>query len=213
VVWQAVRREDLDERLSAAAGDGLYPGALAHPLVRRISRWASYFNLSIHPLSTRLAAQDGPSLYVKDLFTAASGAGYTCEVPGALPSWANESYRIPPQAISDNADAAPRVTLYAAVCDQRGALVPAHQFHFSSNGLDGLQAGQPPHALVAPADEESGWANLAMDPSSGYTPERGQSGPWCWAPYGATEAVCGGGIPSGQSLAMFAVWQAIPQQP
>jgi hypothetical protein len=58
--------------------------------------------------------------------------------------------------------------------------------------------------------ERSGWANVITGPGSSFVPERNESGPWCWAPAGAAEVVCGGGLPANHHISFFAVWQAVP---
>lgn len=209
VVWQAVHRAELDERLSAAAGDGVYPGALTYPLRRRLSRWASYYGLAIRPLPVDTDATiDQSPLLVKDLFTAVIDADCTQESPGALPEWASEDYRIPDDATIGHARAGLCARLYAAVAGADGRLIPAQDMVFSRTGLEGLHAEGGANVIHCPTDPESGWAHLVVSADSRFSPGRGQSGPWNWAPLGAAEAVCGGGIPAGRQLAIFAVWQA-----
>lgn len=209
VVWQAVPRAELDERLSAAAGDGVYPGALTYPLRRRLSRWASYYGLAIRPLPVDTDATiDQSPLLVKDLFTAVIDADCTQESPGALPEWASEDYRIPDDATIGHARAGLCARLYAAVAGADGRLIPAQDMVFSRTGLEGLHAQGGANVIHCPTDPESGWAHLVVSADSRFSPGRGQSGPWNWAPLGAAEAVCGGGIPAGRQLAIFAVWQA-----
>jgi hypothetical protein len=58
--------------------------------------------------------------------------------------------------------------------------------------------------------ERSGWANIVTGPGSSFVPERNESGPWCWAPPGAAEVVCGGGLPANLHISFFVVWQAVP---
>ncbi len=209
VVWQAFPRAELEERLSAAAGDGIYPGALTHPLRRRLSRWTSYYGLAVRPLPAASDPIHGQgALIVKDLFTAVIDANCTHETPGALPDWASEDYRIPHDATIGHAGAGLCAKLYAAVCDAEGRLIPAQDILFSRTGLESLQAQGGAGAIRRPADPDSGWAHLVVGADSRFSPGRGLSGPWSWAPCGAAEAVCGGGIPAGRQLAIFAVWQA-----
>lgn len=209
VVWQAVPRAELDERLSAAAGDGLYPDPLAHPLPRRLSRWAPYYNLAIcHVPHAAATGHTQGALIVKDLFTAVIDADCTQETPGALPDWATDDYCIPHEATAGQTGAGLCAKLYGAVCGSDGRLIPVQEILFSATGIQGLQAHTGANVVRRPVDPETGWGSLVVGAESRFYPTRGQTGPWCWAPYGAVEAVCGGGIPAGRQLAIFAVWQA-----
>ncbi len=210
VVWQAVPRAELDERLSAAAGDGIYPHALAHPLARRFAQTVAAYNLSVQPLPRATpASQPASALVVKDLFTARIDVDCAQGAPGSVPSWATEDYRIPSAAAARRPSAEACATLYGAVCDAEGRLLPTQEILFSADGLSGLAASTPT-TYNARTNDQTGWAHHVVGPEGAYAPARGQAGDWSWAPRGAAEAVCGGGVPMGQQLAIFAVWQAVP---
>ncbi len=91
--------------------------------------------------------------------------------------------------------------LYAAVLDANGALIRQQVIRFTNRF-------NPADQTERTTQEATGWATFTMFSSSNYDPAAGAQGPWCWAPAGQAETLCGGGRPlDGQSIAVFAVWQ------
>ncbi|MEZ4581865.1 MAG: hypothetical protein R3A10_09545 [Caldilineaceae bacterium] len=57
-----------------------------------------------------------------------------------------------------------------------------------SDGFDKLGDASYDGFVTRITKEKSGWINIPIGPGSSYVPERGESGPWCWAPSGAADA-------------------------
>src|SRR5690606_28149784 len=83
--------------------------------------------------------------------------------------------------------------LFAAIIGLDGQFIKDHEITFWSDGFERL--GDPNYTAYhrERTKENSGWANIFVAGGSFYVPENGASGPWCWAPVGAAEVVCGGG--------------------
>ena len=235
VVWQAVRVEELPED-----GPGDVPAEppvppvptppptpppesppVSPPVERRIGQWADDFNMSIRPFHARpdaatLLDDEGLNgedvVYVlKDLFTTRNGSWEGSDKPGSVPEWAHEYLR-PVGAPDFFDDAGGDHHLFAAVIGLDGRYIPQKRIIFWSDGIDKLADAGYQGYVHRETKERSGWINIPIGPGSSFVPERGESGPWCWAPTGAADVICGGGLPAKQHVSTFAVWQAIRRE-
>ncbi|MBV7335674.1 hypothetical protein KFU94_47000 [Chloroflexi bacterium TSY] len=194
------------------------PGELPSLLERRIGDWATRLNITVRPISERpdafdvIAETDSDVVFLlKDLFTTRDGSWEQSEIPGAVPDWAREYLR-PLGAPDYFDDAGGDRHLFAAVIGLDGQLLKGHQIRFWSDGFAKL--GDPSYTdyIYRKTKEHSGWINIPIGPGSSFVPERNEAGPWCWAPEGASDVVCGGGLPANQHISTFAVWQAVRRQ-
>ena len=126
-----------------------------------------------------------------------------------MPQWARDDYLKPMGADDYFDDAGGDHHLFAAVIGLDGKLTPAKEVLYWSDGFEML--GDPGYTayIHRRTKDGSGWANIVIGPGSSYVPERDESGPWCWAPEGAAEVVCGGGLPANHHISFFVVWQAV----
>lgn len=64
---------------------------------------------------------------------------------------------------------------------------------------------------VLKTNETPGWATMVMFGSSNYNTTGGNAGPWCFAPNKPlpAEVLCGAGLPNGEQVSTFVVWQAV----
>lgn len=177
---------------------------------QRISEWAEHYNIEVKSLAERPDSPSGDILYlVRDIFTTRNGSWEPVDLPGSVPQWARDDYLKPVGAADYFDDAGGDHHLFAAVIGLDGKLVRGQEILFWSDGFDVL-ADPDYNAYVRRATKErSGWANIITGPGSSFVPERGESGPWCWAPAGAAEVVCGGGLPANHHISFFVVWQAV----
>jgi hypothetical protein len=214
VVWQAVPRERWE------AGEGTQPinerpapPAKPTPLPTvetRISEWISTYNVSIKPISARPDHPTGNVVYmVRDMFTTRNGSWEPMDLPGSVPQWARDEYLKPLNAPDVFDDAGGDHHLFAAVIGLDGQLIREQEILFWSDGFERLGEADYDGYINRMTKVRSGWANVVTGPGSSYVPERGESGPWCWAPNGVSEVVCGGGLPSNHHISFFVVWQAI----
>jgi hypothetical protein len=90
-----------------------------------------------------------------------------------------------------------------------GKPLKAQTFRYWSDGFAQLNNSLYQGYQEVRSSDKNGWANLAMVASSGFMVDRDQAGPWCWCPIGASEVVCGGGLPNHEHISTFAVWQAV----
>ena len=233
VVWQAVLRSDWEATLKpetetpveppppTEGGESTEPtppegGTTTTPtpkieVERRISDWIPHYNVSVQPLMARPDNPSGDVVYIlKDLFTTRSGSWEPLALPGSVPQWARDDYLKPVNAPDYFDDAGGDHHLFAAVIGLDGKFVRNHEIVYWSDGFEML--GDPDYMgyVRRMTKERSGWANVITGPGSSFAPERNESGPWCWAPAGAAEVVCGGGLPLNHHISFFAVWQAIP---
>ena len=186
-----------------------------HEVERRISEWIPFYNAGIKPLLARPdlipGRPQGDVLYiVKDVFTTRDGSWEPASLPGSVPQWARDSYLKPLGAPDYFDDAGGNHHLFAAVIGLDGQLVRGQEFIFWSDGFEQLGNADYEGYVRRLSKERSGWANIITGPGSSFVPERNESGPWCWAPVGAAEVVCGGGLPANHHISFFVVWQAIP---
>lgn len=219
VVWQAVPRADWEAAQEEEPGTG-QPGEPGQPsapqgsspsIDTRVSEWVSLYNVSIKPLSARPDHATGDVLYlVKDVFTTRNGSWEPVALPGSIPQWARDDYLKALNAPDYFEEAGGDHHLFSAVIGLDGKLVRRQELLYWSDGFEVL--GNPDFTgyVRRYTRERSGWANIALGPGSSYVPTRGEQGPWCWAPKGASEVVCGGGLPANQHISFFVVWQAVP---
>lgn len=180
--------------------------------ITHIGRWIEPFQITVCPLEKRpdhAKSKNGLIYRLKDLFTTRDGAWDPNDNPGSVELWARVRYLKPLGAPNYFDDAGASTHLFAAVIDLDGQLMRAQQIVYWSDGIDKLADATYQKYITQYTKEQSGWCNLFMAPSSSYVPERGESGPWCWCPAGASDVVCGGGLPSRQHISTFAVWQAV----
>ena len=172
---------------------------------RRISAWVRKLNLTIRTLDQRPDQPMGNTVYlVKDIFTTRFGSWELSDELAAIVPWARAAY-LTPYFLEAGADH----HLFAAVLGLDGQLVKDLDTIFWSDGFDKLADASYQGFVHVKTKESSGWANLFMASGSSFVPERGEAGPWCWCPVGASEVVCGGGLPSNQHISTFVVWQAV----
>lgn len=182
------------------------------PIERRVGRWIEPMRITVKVIQERPdrpKPQNGCSYILKDLFTTRDGSWEPKGDFGSVDSWARETYLKPPNAADYFDDAGGNHHLFGAVLGLDGKLIWDQRFRYWSNGFETL--GNPTYwdFLIRPASLRSGWANLPIFAS--YVPERGEQGPWCWAPEGASDVVVGGGMPANQHISTFAVWQMIKE--
>ena len=228
VVWQAVHPEITPEEPDPGVpdpggepdeeepepgdgdpGDEPTPG-LPADFVRRVGEWIQPFNIHAKTLNERPDNPEGDVVYLlKDIFTTRDGSWEPSANPGSVSQWARDAYLKPFGAPDYFDDAGADHHLFAAVIGLDGQLMREKEIIFWSDGFDKL--GDPSYVdyVRRTTKSQSGWANIISGPGSSYIPERGESGPWCWAPTGAAEVICGGGMPAKQHVSIFAVWQAV----
>jgi len=188
-------------------GTGEGDGAVT--IEQRVTDWFDHYNMNIRPLDERPdnPDPDGDIVYIlKDVFTTYLGSWEPSDEPGSTPAWAKDDY-LKPEFLEAGADH----HLMAAVLDAHGNLIKQQKIRFWSDGFDRLEDPDYDAYTVLDSNPDSGWVNHALYPGSSFAPERGESGPWCWAPEGAADVICGGGLPARHHLSTFAVWQAIPR--
>jgi hypothetical protein len=178
------------------------------PLVeQRIADQFRRYNMSIKSIPSRPDQPGGDVVFlVKDIFMTFYGSWEDRGVPDTVPDWARTAY-LRPEFLEAGADH----HLFAAVIGLDGQFLRGHEVIFWSDGFERL--GDPTYQGFSRerTKESSGWSNIFMAGGSSYWPEAGESGPWCWAPAGAAEVVCGGGLPQSHPVSTFVVWQAVPR--
>ncbi len=221
VVWQAVPRAlweatlETETPVAPPSPPEEEPGPAptpdpSHTVTRRISDWVTHYNVSIKPIAQRPDRPQSNVVYiVKDIFTTRNGSWEPDNQPGSLPQWARDAYLKPLGAEDYFDDAGGDHHLFAAVIGLDGKLVRGQQILYWSDGFEQLANPDYQGYVRRFTKERSGWANIITGPGSSFVPERGESGPWCWAPAGAAEVVCGGGLPANHHISFFVVWQAV----
>jgi hypothetical protein len=189
---------------SATAQEGLRTMTAVE---QRLTDWFDDLNLTIKGFDERPDQPGGDVAYVvKDVFTTVDGSWTVGGEPYGIPAWAKTAYENP--AILMELQKSKH--LYAAVLDANGQLIAGQPVVFWSNGFANLPA--PDAANTRVTQPNTGWATWTLfSPSSDYDPNTGAAGPWCWAPAGAAEVMCGGGLPGGANLSVFVVWQQVPR--
>jgi hypothetical protein len=223
-VWQAVRRADLEQppvepEKPVEPEPPIEPEKPVEPekptpqppaITRRIGDWIQPLNVRIRTLEERPDRPQGDIVYlVKDIFTTRDGSWDPSNQPGSVNQWARESYLKPWGAPDYFDDAGADHHLFAAVLGLDGQLLRDYEIRYWSDGFDKLADPNYQGYVFRQTKSHSGWANIVTGPGSNFVPERGESGPWCWAPAGAAEVVCGGGMPAKQHVSFFVVWQAV----
>lgn len=192
------------------------PGKTATITVtQRFGTWIDDFRLEVKTFAERPDAERENHaaeeiVYVlKDLFSTRDGQWDPSDIPGSVDQWARDEYLKPIGAPDYFDDAGADHHLFAAVFGLDGRLITETKISYWSDGYAML--GDPDYDSYAaqPTKERSGWANAVMSESSSYVPERGEQGPWCWMPPGASDVICGGGLPQKWHVSFFAVWQAV----
>lgn len=183
---------------------------------RRLGHWIDDFNISVTPVNKRrdaesVLASDDVVYVLKDLFTTRDGSWELSDKPGSITEWARE-YLKPFGAPDYFDDAGGDRHLFAAVIGLDGELMKNKEVIYWSDGIEKLGDESYDGFVYRQTKDKSGWINIPIGPGSNFVPERGESGPWCWAPSGAADVVCGGGLPAKQHVSTFAVWQAVPKQ-
>ncbi len=227
-VWQAVKESELT---GGGGGEGTEPQKPTQPVepekpvqpkkpttptapqsvIRRVSPWAEQMNVSIKGLADRPDDPFGDVAYVvKDVFTTRNGSWEPDNQPHSVTQWARDDYLKPFGAPDYFDDAGADHHLFAAVIGLDGKLVKGADVVYWSDGFDKLNDPDYGGYVKRQTKDKSGWINIPIGPSSNFVPERGEAGPWCWAPQGASEVVCGGGLPAKQHISTFVVWQAVP---
>ena len=177
---------------------------------QRFSDWVKKFNITVVPCEERPDKPAGDVVYrLKDLFTTCEGLWDPSNEMGSLPQWARDEYLRSPSAPDYFDDAGGAQHLFARVLDLEGK--PVKTSDLIIGWSDGFQLlGQPNFAqyitMTMTPKERSGWGNQPI--WNKFYPDEGQRGAWCWCPRGASDVVCGGGLPNGHHISTFAVWQA-----
>jgi len=216
VVWQAVRYGSLTDN---EADSGVSEPVVTEPVApiepgisvfnRRINRWANELGITVKNISQRLDQPTGDIVYiVKDIFTTRDGSWEPSDRVGSIEPWAREYLR-PFGAPDYFDDAGGDRHLFAAVLGVDGQLIRQKEIIFWSDGFEQLGDSGYNEYVRRETKSGSGWINIPIGPGSSFVPERGESGPWCWAPTGAAQVVCGGGLPANQHVSFFVVWQAM----
>jgi hypothetical protein len=179
---------------------------------RRKGGWVDYLNVKVRSIAERPdhpQPQDDVIYVIKDIFTTRDGSWEMSEILGSVDQWARDTYLKPFGAPDYFDDAGADHHIFAAVIGLDGELLRDWEIVFWSDGFDKL--GDPSYTgyVQRLTKTQSGWANIPLDPGSNYVPERGEAGPWCWAPKGAAEVISGGGMPAKQHISFFVVWQAV----
>jgi hypothetical protein len=217
VVWQAVRQADLEQPVEPERPVEPEEPTEPHPptppvVVRRLGEWVEPLNVQIRTIAERPDQPTGDLIYlVKDIFTTRDGSWEPSNQRGSISAWAREAYLKPWGAPDYFDDAGADHHLFAAVIGLDGQLMRDKEILFWSDGFEKL--GDPAYQgyVHRQTKSHSGWANIISGPGSNFVPERGERGPWCWAPAGAAEVVCGGGMPANEHVSFFVVWQAAPR--
>lgn len=180
----------------------------------RIGTWIPYLRLSTKGIDERPDKPTGDVVYVvKDIFTTRDGSWDPSSNMGSVDSWARESYLKPWGADDYFDDAGADHHVFGAVFGLDGALLRDFEILFWSDGFS--QLGNPDYTgyVSRLTKTKSGWANIPMYSGASYSPDRGEQGPWCWAPKGASEVAVGAGMPLNNHVSFFVVWQAVKSVP
>jgi hypothetical protein len=195
------------------------PPSPTPPIQRRVGSWVKTLNLTVKGISERPdTPPPGNYVYlIKDIFTTRDGSWEPKNIYGGVDQWARDAYLKPFHHLEYFDDAGADHHLFAAILDKDGKLLKNMDMLYWSDGF--AQLGNPAYNGYVQGSnnfryprtkERSGWANMVLGPGSNYVPERGETGPWCWVPYGlAAEVMSGGGMPAKQHISVFVVWQAV----
>jgi hypothetical protein len=176
----------------------------------RKGSWVDYLRVNVKGIEQRPDQTAGDIVYlVKDIFTTRDGSWEPSGVLGGVDQWARDAYLKPFGAPDFFDDAGGDHHLFAAIIGLDGQLLRDYEVKFWSDGFDKLGDATYTGYVLRTTKSHSGWANIVLFPGSNFVPERGETGPFCWAPAGAAEVVCGGGMPAKQHVSTFVVWQAV----
>jgi hypothetical protein len=171
------------------------------------------YNIRIKTLAQRPNLPPDEIVYlIKDIFTTRWGSWEPSDEAGSVPQWARDAYLKPIGAPDYFDDAGADHHLFAAVIGLDGSLERLREILYWSDGFEMINDPAYDGYVRRLTKEKSGWANIVIDPGSSFVPERGESGPWCWAPTGAAEVLSGGGLPSNHHISTFVVWQAVRRE-
>ncbi len=176
---------------------------------RREGAWIKQFNISVKRVVDRPDAPLRRANYlyiVKDLFTVAHGSWDASTVPGSVDGWARDAYLKAPGDPYGIRGGGADHHLFGMVLGLDGKPVQGQTFRFWSDGFATLGTLNFACSL-ATAQDASGWVEFPIESSAAYAPERGEAGPWCFCPEGASEVVVGAGLPMGHHISTFAVWE------
>jgi hypothetical protein len=171
-------------------------------IVKRLAPSFDAMHLQIQPMTPPPGAQ--VVYVVKDVFTTYDGQWDVGVKPPpyGIEEWARSAYLKPFNAPDYFDDAGGATHLFAAVIGLDGQLIRNHTIRFWTKDNQ--------NHFEVKTKEKSGWANHAgMNKDSGFVPDHGETGAWCWAPDGAIESVIGGGLPNRWHVSTFVVWQAV----
>ncbi len=214
VIWQAVPAEIGEAPPTVPVTPPQPPTEPpSSEIPRRLGSWVEYLKTTIKRISERPDKPQGQIAYViKDVFTTRDGTWEPAGKMGSVDAWAREAYLKPWGAPDYFDDAGADHHIFAYVLGLDGKFVPDAEIRYWSDGFE--QLGNPTYDgyVLRRTKVQSGWANIPMDGGANYFPESGQQGPWCWAPEGASEVFCGGGMPSNNHVSFFVVWQAVRQE-
>ena len=189
------------------------PVPILSPFAQRTGAWIKPFNITIKKLSERPDAplrNQSVVYFLKDIWTTEHGTWDPSNKPGSIDAWAREAYLRSPSDPDYIEEGGSDHHMMGAVIGLDGKLIKGKVIRHWSDGFAKL--GDPnyqdAYTNISTA-EKSGWSNLAMAGSSDYWPDRQQSGPWCFCPEGASEVICGIGMPGGGHITTWAVWQAM----
>ncbi len=181
---------------------------------RRMSDWIDHMNMRFYAIDERGDEVDEESesvFLIKDVFTTINGSWEVSDAPYAIPQWARDEYLKPWGAPDYFDDAGADHHIFAAVIGLDGQMRRQAPIIFWSDGFDKLSDPTYASYVHRETKDHSGWINIPVGPDSSFVPERGESGPWCWAPVGPAEVIAGGGLPAKQHVSIFVVWQEAPR--
>lgn len=156
----------------------------------RISEWAQALGVTVQSVP-------GAIWRVKDVFTTRDGSWEPSGKRGSVPQWARDAYLKPVGHAQYNDDGGADHHIFGAIADG-GALLPNATIHFWTHTDNSNHIWQPV--------KKHGWANVVLYPSSNFVPERGEVGPWAWAP-DRGDIVKGAGMPAKEHVSFWAVWE------
>ena len=174
---------------------------------RRITQWADSMHLSVKTIAERPDTTSGDVEYViKDVFTTRAGSWEVTSDRYSVPQWAKDAY-----LSGAFQKAYERTNLYAAVIGLDGQYVMGQEIVYWTGGLGKLTDLGSTTWNVLKTNEAPGWATMVLFGSSSYDAAGGNAGPWCFAPNKPlpAEVLCGGGLPNGEQVSTFVVWQAV----
>lgn len=174
---------------------------------RRLTEWADDMHLSIKGIAERPDTTTGNVEYViKDIFTTCAGSWDVTGERYSVPQWAKDAYL---SGVFQKAYE--RSNLYAAVIGLDGQFVTGQEIVYWTGGLGKLTDLGSTTWNVLNTNETPGWATMVMFGSSNYDATAGLEGPWCFTPNKPlpAEVLCGAGLPNGEQVSTFVVWQAV----